>query len=234
MENVKCVVCEKKKTVDEVLHGELVRPPIADLIRRQYSSWSKSSYICLDDLNRFMSKYIEESLERNKGVLSIHEIDVVRSMTEQELLSRNTNSDFRDQLTFGQRMADKVAEFGGSWKFIICFAGVMFTWIIINTLVYFWTSFDPYPFILLNLALSCLAAVQAPIIMMSQNRQESKDRMRAEHDYRVNLKAELEVRQINEKIDHLITHQWQRFHMIEQQVRLIEELIPRKEEEKKE
>ena len=111
------------------------------------------------------------------------------------------------QLTLGQRMADKIAVFGGSWTFIIAFFSFILIWIMVNIWFLAIKPFDPYPFILLNLILSCLAAMQAPIIMMSQNRQDQKDRKRGENDYKINLKAELEIKLISEKIDHLLVHQ---------------------------
>jgi uncharacterized membrane protein len=121
-------------------------------------------------------------------------------------------------------VADKVAEFGGSWRFIIIFGFILLIWVAVNSIALS-GHFDPYPFILLNLVLSCIAALQAPVIMMSQNRQEAKDRLRSEHDYQVNLKAELEIRHINSKIDMLLTHQWHRLLEIQQiQTELIEEL----------
>jgi uncharacterized membrane protein len=133
--------------------------------------------------------------------------------------------EFEQQLTFGERLADKIAEFGGSWRFIIIFFVILSLWIAINSLTLILKPFDPYPFILLNLILSCLASIQAPIIMMSQNRQEDKDRLRAEHDYRINLKAELEIRHLHEKIDHLLMNQWQRLLEIQEiQMELMEEL----------
>ena len=118
--------------------------------------------------------------------------------------------DFEEDRTFGQRVSDHLASFGGSWAFLMAFAGVLFVWIVINLLMGEKRAFDAYPFILLNLVLSCIAAIQAPIIMMSQKRQEAKDRLRALNDYRVNLKAELEIRHLHEKLDHLISKQWQR------------------------
>jgi uncharacterized membrane protein len=156
--------------------------------------------------------------------MSALEQEVVRSLKEHELLAKNINLEFDRELTFGQRLADKVAEFGGSWSFIVSFAVILVVWIAINSIALIW-RFDPYPFILLNLVLSCIAALQAPVIMMSQNRQEAKDRLRAEHDYQINLKAELEIRHLNAKIDLLLTHQWHRLLEIQQiQTELIEEL----------
>lgn len=122
-------------------------------------------------------------------------------------------------------MADKIATFGGSWAFLICFGVFLLIWILINSVALLWRPLDPYPFIFLNLLLSCLAAVQAPIIMMSQNRQEAKDRIRSEHDYQVNLKAELEIRHLHEKVDHLLSHQWERLVKIQElQLELLADL----------
>ena len=225
---VNCQVCKRAKTMDEVLYGELVRPSVVETIRKRYPEWSDSGYICLNDLNHFRAEYIEDVLEEDKGELSLLESEVVRSMAEHELLSRDIESEFEEKLSFGQRMADRVAEFGGSWYFLLCFAAVMLLWIGVNSMAFFWHPFDPYPFILLNLALSCLAAVQAPVIMMSQNRQETKDRLRGEQDYRTNLKAELEIRHLNEKLDHLIVHQWERLLKIQQiQMEFMKELMPK-------
>lgn len=142
------------------------------------------------------------------------------------MISENLNIQFERQLTLGERVADKVAEFGGSWPFIIIFAITLVVWITMNSVTLLWRSFDPYPFILLNLVLSCLAAIQAPIIMMSQNRQEAKDRLRSEYDYRVNLKAELEIRHLHWKMDQLLSNHWRRLLEIQQiQLDLMEELV---------
>jgi uncharacterized membrane protein len=131
--------------------------------------------------------------------------------------------------SFGERLADRVAEFGGSWRFIITFGLVLVIWIGINSLVLLWRPFDPYPFILLNLVLSSIAALQAPVIMMSQNRQEAKDRLQSEHDYQINLKAEIEIRQLHIKLDQLINHSWQRLLEIQQvQTDLMEDLAKRR------
>ena len=123
------------------------------------------------------------------------------------ILSENIEDEIEGKLTLGQRLADKIAMFGGSWTFIIVFFSFILVWMSINILMLSAKPFDPYPFILLNLILSCLAAIQAPIIMMSQNRKEQKDRQRGEHDYKINLKAELEIKLLSEKIDHMIVHQ---------------------------
>lgn len=188
----------------------MVYAPVADLILRKHPAWPAHGLICADCLNHFRTEYVEDVLELQKGELSTLEHEVLQSLREHEVLAKNINLEFEQQLTLGERLADKVAEFGGSWVFIITFLTVMGIWIAFNVGFLLSGPFDPYPFILLNLVLSCIAALQAPIIMMSQNRQESKDRLRAEHDYQVNLKAELEIRHLSGKIDLLMTHQWQR------------------------
>ena len=222
-ETVLCQICKQQKKRDQLLPGELVRDPVAEMIRRKHPDWSPAGFICLADLNHFRTEYVQQILETERGELSALEVEVLKSLKAQEHLSVNINVEFDRQLTFGERMADRIAEFGGSWRFILSFTVVLLVWIVINSVVLLLRPFDPYPFILLNLVLSALAAIQAPIIMMSQNRQETKDRLRAEHDYKVNLKAELEIRQLSEKMDHLLTHQWQRLLEIQEiQTELIE------------
>jgi len=156
-------------------------------------------------------KTIEQLLKDDGEELTDLEQEVLQSIKDQELLSTTLEDDEEEQKSsLGDHIADRVAAFGGSWTFIITFFTLLMGWIILNTIFLMKDIFDPYPFILLNLILSCIAAIQAPVIMMSQNRQESKDRKRAEHDYKVNLKAELEVRLLHEKMDYLLTRQWQR------------------------
>ena len=222
-----CQVCKKQKKLGDVIAGELVRAPIAEMIQKTYPDWSQSGFICVTDLNEFRARYVREALEKDKGELTALEEQVSRSLKEQELLSKNVNLEFDRKLTLGERLADGVAKYAGSWRFIIGFGLVLVVWITLNS----WLAsraFDEYPFILLNLCLSCLAAIQAPVIMMSQNRLESKDRMRAEHDYIVNLKAELEIRSLHEKLDHLLVNQWQRLLEIQEvQTELMQEISRR-------
>ncbi len=221
-----CPICQQQKPAREIVHGEFVHGPVVEMIRTPHPGWSSQDLICLSCLNRLRADYVEQVLEAQKGELSTLEDEVVRSLKEHELVSENPNLEFDRQLTVGERIADKVAEFGGSWRFMIMFTVTLVVWIAINSIALLWRPFDPYPYILLNLVLSCLAAVQAPVIMMSQNRQEARDRVRAEHDYQVNLKAELEIRQLHWKMDQLLTHQWQRLLDIQQiQMDLMEELV---------
>lgn len=220
-----CQICGKSKGSSRMMAAVLVRNAIADQIRKQYPKWSSEGYICTEDLNHFRSQYIQSLLESEKGELSFLEKDVLESLRQHEILASDINAAFEQKRTVGEKLADKIAEFGGSWRFLLIFASVLVLWIAVNSLILLWRPFDPYPFILLNLVLSCLAAMQAPIIMMSQNRQETKDRLRAEQDYRVNLKAELEIRHLHEKIDHLLSRQWERLVEIQQiQIELMTEV----------
>jgi uncharacterized membrane protein len=220
-----CPICGVSKPLNESRNAQLIASPVANLIKREHSDWDQEHYICLDCLNRFRTEYVEDALEQQKGELTALESNVLKSMLDSEILARNINPEFEKALTLGDRLSDNVAKFGGSWRFIISFGVIMLLWITANSYVLLKKPFDPYPFILLNLMLSCLAAIQAPIIMMSQNRQEAKDRLRSEHDYQVNLKAEIEIRQLHIKIDQLINHFWQRLLEIQQvQTGLLEDL----------
>jgi uncharacterized membrane protein len=215
-----------------MIPGVFLRDKLADLIRRKHPDWSLDQPLCKECLNTLRAEYIEEALRADRGELTDLELGVMRSIQEQELISENTNEGFEAQSTFGQKLADQIAKFGGSWAFIITFGSVLVVWLTLNSVALFMPKpFDPFPFILLNLVLSCLAATQAPVIMMSQNRMEARDRDRAEHDYQVNLKAEMEIRHLHEKVDHLLTHQWERLAEMQQmQMDLMNELSRGKQE----
>ncbi len=227
---LRCQICGRERRRREVLPADLVRPSLVESIRREHPDWSADGFICLDDLNTFRRRHVEEALEAERGELSELEASVVESIQEQELLCRDVDRQYQEDRSLGQRVADRVAEFGGSWAFILSFAGFLAVWIAVNSVALAWRPWDPYPYILLNLMLSCLAAIQAPIIMMSQNRQEAKDRLRAENDYRVNLKAEVEIRSLHAKLDLLLSHQWQRLLEIQQiQTEMMDELMRQNE-----
>ena len=217
-----CQVCGSKH---DLVRAAAVRPAVAALIRGEAVEWSEAGWICSADLDRFRHRYVRSLLEEDKGELTTLENEVLESLRTHELLATNVESEFESTRTLGQRVADRIASFGGSWPFIFLFALVLFGWLFINSVLLAARPFDPYPYILLNLILSCLAAVQAPVIMMSQNRQEERDRLRAIHDYQINLKAELEIRHLNQKIDHLLSHQWERLVEIQEiQMDLMDEL----------
>lgn len=192
----------------ERVPGKLVRQPILDEIKKDAPNFDDTCYLAASELNLYRSRYISNFLEQELGELSEMETKVVDALKNDKLLSDNPDGD-DVKSTFGQRVADRVASFGGSWTFIMLFVGFLLGWIALNVFVLLNKGFDPYPFILLNLILSCVAALQAPVIMMSQNRQGEKDRQKAENDYMVNLKSELEIRMLHEKLDHLILHQEQ-------------------------
>jgi len=209
----------------DLVPAALIRPALREAIRHDHPAWSDADVICRDDLDRYRAEYVRDLLEEDRGDLDRLESQVVQAFRTEDLVSENINEAFDQERRPGQRLADSIAAFGGSWAFILGFLAVLAIWIAINGSQILRHPFDPYPFILLNLVLSCLAAIQAPVILMSQNRQASKDRMHAENDFRTNLKAELEVRMLHEKLDHLLQHAWQRLLEIQQlQLDLMQEL----------
>jgi uncharacterized membrane protein len=220
-----CQVCKKPKPPNSGMIAELIRPSLFEFIKKKLPDLDSKGFICLDDLGEFRKDYIKEVLEDEIGELSALDQEVIESLEQHEILSSDIEKQFEKKLTFGERLSDQIASFGGSWRFIILFGVVLVLWIVLNAALLLNRGFDPYPFILLNLILSCLAAMQAPIIMMSQNRAELRDRLRSENDYKINLKAELEIRHLHEKIDHLLRRQYNRLFEIQQiQVELLEEL----------
>jgi uncharacterized membrane protein len=220
-----CQICGSRSGL---VAAGVVRPAISDEIRRVAPGWTDDGFICREDLNRFRRTYVQSLLERERGELGRLEEEVIDALARHELLSTDVDAEFRGELSLGERLSDHLAAIGGSWAFIVAFAATMAVWIVLNTLVLTREQFDPFPFILLNLVLSTLAAIQAPVIMMSQNRLEARDRARSQHDYRVNLKAELEIRQLHEKIDHLLSSQWERLIEVQEiQLELLSELSGR-------
>lgn len=208
-----------------MLAGGTVRHAIAERIRRDVPGFDPQGFICPQCNARYRADYVRSLLEEERGELTALDEQVVGALRDQEFVAADINKEFRRGLTLGDRVADRVATFGGSWRFIGAFTLVIVVWMLLNVGMLLTRPFDPYPFILLNLVLSTLAAVQAPVIMMSQNRQAAKDRLQAEHDYRVNLKAELEIRLLHTKLDQLLTHQWRRLIEIQQlQMDLMEEI----------
>ena len=227
-----CQICNHKKKLNEVLPAELVRESVVETIKKKYPKWSSEGYICYQDLNRFRIDHVQDVLETERGELSHLDKAVVDSLKKHDVMARNVNAEFEKKITFAQRISDSLTLFVGSWTFIIIFGAVLVLWLAVNVII-IWKPFDPYPFILLNLVLSCVAAFQAPIIMMSQNRQTQKDSLRAEHDYKTDLKAELEIRHINSKIDQLMSHQWQRLLEIQRiQMELMEDHMNHDEKRK--
>ncbi len=227
-QEIACQVCGTTRRA-VLRRAMIVRPAVTQLIQREVGHWDENGWICLDDLQKYQHHYVQSLLEAEKGELTELELEVLNGLREHEILARNPEAHVEGKLTLGQRLADRIATFGGSWTFIVLFAVVMFVWMSVNSYVLVTRPFDPYLYILLNLLLSALAALQAPVIMMSQNRQEARDRIRAMHDYQINLKAELEIRQLHQKIDHLLSHQWERLVEIQEiQMELINEVRGRR------
>lgn len=200
-------ISETKIPIGEEVQGQDIREGIFNYIKSVYPLFEKNDFISITELNQFRRNYLTYLIIQEKGELAVIDNDVLRAIENNSFLSENIQDLPEANITLGQKIADKVADFGGSWTFIIFFFSFILIWMIINIWVLATKPFDPYPFILLNLILSCLAAIQAPIIMMSQNRQEQKDRQRSEHDYKINLKAELEIKLLHEKMDHILIHQ---------------------------
>lgn len=223
-------ISKKPFSSREKVSGKNIRQCIMDEIKKDHPDFSDNSVAAIQELNAYRNRYIQSTLTNELGTLNKLEEQVLMAMQNDELISDKLIDDKQEHLTPGQRLADKVASFGGSWKFIIIFMVFLVVWMIVNVVVFTNKGFDPYPFILLNLILSCIAALQAPVIMMSQNRQEEKDRERAKNDYMINLKSEMEIRLLHEKLDHLIVHQQERLLEIQQiQIDMMNDIMQRME-----
>lgn len=223
--SAQCCICGRDFPLSGLHPLSMLSAALRDLLNSE-SGQARHGYICLEDLSRLRLRYVHELLVKEQGELEGSAQEVLASLEhEGELISRDAYEDFDTKLSLGQRLADRVAEFGGSWAFIITFGCILTIWIATNTIGMLQKPFDPFPYILLNLVLSCVAAMQAPVIMMSQNRKEARDRLRSENDYQVNLKAELEIRILHTKLDMLISHQWQRLLEIQEiQTQMLEEM----------
>lgn len=220
-----CSICQQSFFKQDVIAGELVQKKMTHEIKKIAPNWDATHFICHADMAAMRSNYIHSLLITEKNELSSIEESVLKSIDEHELLSTNIEEEFDKNWTFSDRLIDKIAKFGGSWAFLIWFSVFLVVWMIGNSFVIFLKPADPYPFIFLNLILSCLSAIQAPIIMMSQNRHAAKDRLRSQHEYKINLKAELEIRSLHEKIDHLLSHQWEKMVKIQEiQIEMLSEL----------
>jgi len=201
-------ISKKEYPLKERVSAKTIRHSILEIIQKEYPLFTHDSHLALSELHNFREKAISDYMIKEIGDLSELEKTVINAVSNNKTLSDKIDAEENKiASTFGQRIADKVASFGGSWTFIISFSIFIMIWIIINIYWLVNKGFDPYPFILLNLILSCIASMQAPVIMMSQNRQEEKDRDRAKKDYMINLKSELEIRSLHEKIDHFIMDQ---------------------------
>ncbi|MEZ5386866.1 MAG: DUF1003 domain-containing protein [Prosthecobacter sp.] len=222
-----CAITGKSHPLSKLILLRELRPSIVETLRKHHPELTEESLLSVSAVNAARLEYVRNLLETQVGDLTRLDEEVVDSLHKHEVLSERPLSETEEeqQLTFGQRLADKIADFGGSWTFIILFCAFLMAWMAINAGVLLARPFDPYPFILLNLMLSFLASLQAPVIMMSQNRQEARDRQRAEGDYKVNLKAELEIRHLHEKMDYLLHQHTTKLMEVQQiQIDLLREL----------
>ena len=224
MKKVICFVSNQEVEARQAKKGEDIQLALIKFIQKDFPEFGDSCWISTEALNKYRKRYLANLIAGEKGELSQLEYETVESVSNNKILTENIEEDIEEQITLGQRMADRIAAFGGSWVFIGSFFAFIGLWLLINMIMTM--AFDPYPYILLNLILSCLAAIQAPIIMMSQNRQEQKDRARSEHDYKINLKAELEIKLLHEKVDYLMTSQNSRLLEIQQiQAEYLEDIL---------
>lgn len=225
MQHFTSCLSNKKFPVSEKVPARLLRDAIKKEIQKEHPDFDSSGDLAMSELNHYRQQYTQQLLSQEIGTLTELEHKVLDKINENHLISDEA-SEIKNPGTAGQRWADRIATFGGSWRFIGLFTFFLLGWIALNVYFLHQHAFDPYPFILLNLILSCLAAIQAPVIMMSQNRQEEKDRERAKNDYMVNLKSELEIRMLHEKMDHLIiTQQENLLEMQQIQSDMIKELM---------
>ncbi len=225
----RCAVCGKSFAAAEMRPWISVRPGVSALISQDVPDWGEGKFICRGDLAGYRRRYVENLLQDERGQLNALDLEVVEAIESGQILAKTPSYATDENASFGAKMADRVAGFGGSWTFILAFCAILLTWMAVNLGIWLSKPFDPYPFILLNLVLSSMAALQAPIIMMSQRRQGEKDRETAMEDYKTNLKAELEIRQLHEKLDHQLVRQWEKLVEMQQiQLEMLEETVSNK------
>ncbi|OWW47040.1 cyclic nucleotide-binding protein [Enterococcus hirae 81-15-F4] len=209
----------------DYVHLKTIDTDIRSFILQKNKKLTIESQIPFITFMNYHFEYIKEKIIQDQNETKKINQEMLEQLKNKQIISQNLNTTINQKATFGQKSADAIAKFGGSWPFIFLFVVILGSWILLNTLHFFGLSFDRYPFILLNLVLSCLAAIQAPIIMMSQNRQATRDRIAADHDYQTNLKAELEISLLHEKIDYLMSQQWQQMLELQQlQIELLTQL----------
>ena len=225
MQNFISDISKIKFPLSDKVSAKSVRNGVMKEILKEHPEFNTNSNLSVEELNHYRQLYVRNLLSKEIGTLTELEHTVLDNINQNHLIADEA-SEIKNPVTRGQRGADRIAAFGGSWKFLGMFGLFLLLWIVLNMQMQHDKRFDPYPFILLNLLLSCLAAIQAPVIMMSQNRQEEKDRERAKNDYMVNLKSELEIRMLHEKIDHLlITQEENLLKMQQTQMDIMQEIM---------
>lgn len=203
-----CIICGKHFTIMEGLFLRDLSGQLREQILKTNSFAKQSSFICLKDLQKLRIDQMQAVIDQERKTDQATSDKLKKEMAKDTYVITNLNDTVYGKRSIGQRLADAVAKFGGSWGFIIAFLIILIVWMTINVVHFLGVNFDPYPFILLNLFLSCVAAIQAPIIMMSQNRQAERDRFDSENDYKTNMKSEMEIRILHEKLDQLNEVKW--------------------------
>lgn len=198
-----CPICDLRKEEVEGRTFGSIDEKVKKTILEEHPEMKDSDLLCNACVSQIHLEYLHESFDRGELKLSPADRKILRDIGKQGLLTPAIRKRGFQPTAFPDRLADRIAAFGGSWRFILIFVGLLIAWVSVNTFLLLTKPVDPFPFVLLNLALSCIAALQAPVIMMSQNRQEEKDRLRSQNDYLINLKAELEIRYISYQVDQL-------------------------------
>jgi len=224
-----CAVCGRHVSPAQLVSLRALRPALLEHLQAHHPGLDAAGRLCRACHREARASFLLDRLEEERGELSSVESDIARKASEHLTVAAHLDEEFERKTTFGQRLADRVAAVGGSWPFVVGFLLTLLAWIALNSLVLASRAFDPFPYILLNLVLSCIAALQAPVIMMSQNRFAARDRLQAEQDFKTNLKAEIEIATLHEKMDHLLHVQWQRMVELQQvQLDLLNELLARR------
>lgn len=225
MAKVPCSLCQTMVEARTLFSAQKMEMPLFDLIKRERPEWPGTRGICPHCHDEYRAKKLLSYLEQEYDKISEMERAVVTKIARRGRVARLVDQEYEAHMTVGEHIADKVAHFGGSWSFILIFLGILLAWMAINAWLLVRHPFDPFPFILLNLVLSTIAALQAPVIMMSQNRQAEKDRLQATQDYQINLMAEMEIRDLHDKLDGLRNRQWHElWHLQQRQLELLEHL----------
>jgi len=225
MPKVPCSLCQTQVETRTLYSAQKLELPLFDVIKRERPEWPGTRGICGNCYEQFRAKKLLSYLEKEYDKITEMEKAIVTKIARRGRVSSLVQQEYEAHMTFGEHVADRVAQFGGSWTFIVIFGAVLFGWMGVNTWLLVRRPFDPYPFILLNLVLSTIAALQAPVIMMSQNRQAAKDRFEATQDSQVNLMAAMEIRDLHDKLDGLRHRQWHElWHLQRRQLELLEHL----------
>jgi uncharacterized membrane protein len=228
MAKATCSVCGATVDTRHLANPQKMEEGLVDMIRLDHPTWDAKRGVCPKCREQYRAKKFLGYLESEYRKITDMERNLVAQIARRGRISKEVNEEFEERMTVGEHLADRVAQFGGSWTFIFIFGGILLVWMLVNTVTLFLRKpFDPYPFILLNLVLSTLAALQAPVIMMSQNRQAAKDRLEAKHDYEVNLMAEMEIRDLHDKLDALRFKQWHELWKMQQRQMEVLELMHR-------